>query len=503
MKHFNLIVSLVLSVVALSVSCSNEQEFDAMVIEENEKVLEVEPIEEIAEETTEEEKPYHYLFTEAAKAEIKRRIEQEYVTGPGFTNDFVTIKENVSTFLQAPDGYRPVFGEFHYMPPNRQYMHHSAVYAWAMEEVNLANHIIKEILSTVSENAFNTSFWNSKPNFDFEYSLWVQSSEMEKTKNSYYLIKDIQDKYNTEELEVIENWFSDYANLIINYTTKFDNYLGEDWVYTGPSRLSSEGLFQKTATSTPFPLENKNGEIIEGYEISKGQNLFNNRIVESIAYLHSWAIVNKNLEAEKLCREYFKNAIRFGVWPDGTFWELMRNENVYNISALGVWYSMSTLSALVRMAHTDALKGNFPEDRLYDFSTTEGIIKGSTNFTEEPYPGGSTTDGVTPKSLKTFIIGQSKYYRSSDYGGWNDLRYYKGGALNMEGVNERDYSINQAIANLYYKDSELSDWYLYDTSKGYPTKDSFKDGHHQGDSGNLGTSVAGGLWLEMESYFFY
>ncbi|TKD65534.1 hypothetical protein [Flavobacterium sp. ASW18X] len=54
MKHFNLIVSLVLSVVALVMSCSNEQDFTQTIIEENTKVIEEELIEEPEEELTEE-----------------------------------------------------------------------------------------------------------------------------------------------------------------------------------------------------------------------------------------------------------------------------------------------------------------------------------------------------------------------------------------------------------------------------------------------------------------
>lgn len=135
------------------------------------------------------------------------------------------------------------------------------------------------------------------------------------------------------------------------------------------------------------------------------QNQFNNRISETMSYLHSWSITAGDNEPERITREWFKNVSKYGLFPDGTFWELIRNKNAYNISFLGVLCSFSTLHGMVQMAHVDAMANHFPNDRLYDYSTTDGVVNNSTTMTDTHYVGTSTTDGTTEKSILLLIKG--------------------------------------------------------------------------------------------------
>jgi hypothetical protein len=446
----------------------------------------------------------NYLFTPESKIELKNRFENGYVTGPGFTNDISRAIANKDAFMTNPSHERSRFGEDFYLRAARQGLHHAAIWAYAYDDVNVANTVVNELLETVKSNDLSTTWWKSRPNFAEHASLWEQSATIGKMKKSYYLIRVLQTSLTNEELKIIENFFSDFAYYVkIWVDNHFDKYWGNDWENKGLTSFHGENLFPETALSvTSYPIEHADGTPNLDYVIAGAQNNFNNRTVEAIAYLHSWSITSNDRVYEHKTREWFKNCIRYALWSDGSFFELMRNKNVYNINELGVWYSFSTLSALVNMAHIDALANHFPDDKLYDFNTTDGLIKGSTNLTNKGYVGGSTTDGVTLKSLKTFIIGQSKYYRSSEYGGWNDIRYYGGEPLDMTGSEERDYSIPQAVANLYYKDPDLKDFYSYNTAKGYPTKNSYKDGAYHGEDGSIGQFLLGGAWFEQENNFF-
>ncbi|MDV7140216.1 Ig-like domain-containing protein [Maribacter sp. TH_r10] len=450
----------------------------------------------------------NYLFTTEAKNILKERFEKGYVTGPGFSDDITRAINGKDSFLSSPSSNRQNFGsKYSYISNSiRQNFHYAALYAYATDDIPVANTVMTELLSTVKANSMSESYWDTNPNFGTDNNLWVQSTEIGKLMDSYHLIENIQTVLSNADKTTIEDWFSDYAFHVKSWIDPYyDGYWGKDWENIGLQKFMGENETNETEYQTGYPIEDINGNPNMDYAMAGAQNNFNNRISESIAFLHSWSINYGDTTYEHLTREWFKNALKYGLFPDGTFWELIRNKNVYNINALGVHYSFSTLQSMVKMAHEDAMAQHYPDDLLYDYETTEGILNGSTNLTPTApngYVGSSTTDGVTPKSLKTFIMGQSKYYRSSAKGGWNDIRFYDGSPLNMTGLSERDYSIPQAIANLYYKDQDIKDFYLYNTSAGYPSKNSYLDGVYQGSDGAIGKFLLGAAWLEMEVYFF-
>jgi hypothetical protein len=189
-----------------------------------------------------------------------------------------------------------------------------------------------------------------------------------------------------------------------------------------------------------------------------------------------------------------------------------------NVPQQGVWYGWTTLASVVKMAHIDAIAGSYPSDKLYDYSTIEGLETGSkgvftfngnnNNGVATPYQGSSTTDGITAKSLSTLIKGIIRYYRPSAYGGWSDIRFYNGVPINAA-----DYTMPSsqvAMANLYYKDAELYDYYMFDTSKGYLPKQTTRQGRladvpggrTNDDMSPGGTLFIGSAWFEQESSFF-
>jgi len=313
------------------------------------------------------------------------------------------------------------------------------------------------------------------------------------------LISQVQNSFSESEKDTIESWFSDYKDLVQAWIVlRLSQYLGANWENIGITTAKPEGPYP-SGVADPYPLKYSNGSDMTDYGVSWFQDHFNNRMLDNVAYLHSWAVYNSDTELEHYTRAFFKAVIKYGTWSDGTYWEVIRNKPTDN--TLGVFYSNVSLTALVAMAHLDAQADHYPDDRLYDIATSEGIVNGSTNLTQSPYLGGSTTDGVTQKSLKSIIVAQSKYVRNSTNGGWYDLRYNNGAAMTT--VNKRQNSVLAAVANLYYKDPSLKNYYLYNTAAGYPSKVAIYEGWGVvEDDGAWGNLIVGGAWLEQENNFF-
>lgn len=442
---------------------------------------------------------YTYLFTDQAKNTLKERFETDYVTGSGFTSDFKYIKDGLSGFLSDPGKYRPEFGIAQDIPNKGEIIHMVGLYAYAMDDLETANVVANELLETINMNDLNDPFWDINHKFSTDYALFIQTAKAKKLKDTYYLVKGLQDVLTESDKNAIENWFKDYKNVVLNWFADYiDRYFGSNWENDGLTTAYPEGLYPFEA-GNPYPLQDSNGNNMVEYGVSWFQDHFSNRMLDNVSYLHSWAVYSEDMDLEHYTREYFKAALKYGTWSDGTFWELLRNKPSDN--TLGVFYTNISLTSLVYMAHLDAQANHFPNDKLYDFKTTDGILNGSTNLTANPYAGGSTTDGVTEKSIKTLIMGQSKYLRNSASGGWNDLRYNNGSPMST--VNKRQNSVIAAIANIYYKDQDLKDYYLYNTSAGYPAKVAIYEGWGViEDYGGWANLIIGGAWLEQENNFF-
>ena len=59
------------------------------------------------------------------------------------------------------------------------------------------------------------------------------------------------------------------------------------------------------------------------------------------------------------------------------------------------------------------------------------------------------------------------------------------------------------MANLYYEDQDLEDYYMYNTSVGYPTKVQIYEGYGlQEDYGAWGNMIIGSAWFQQEDNFF-
>lgn len=444
------------------------------------------------------------LLPHRAKIELKRRFEKGYIAGPGFNDDVTQAISFAEDFLANPGEHRPVFGDTNEEINRKGHsLHTTAIYAYAFDDVKMANAVAEELLAIVNSNDLYSPYWNTSNSIRWDSTndqLWVQCSKSKKMKDSYDFVRGLQTVLSDSDKNHIEMWFKRFAELAFaGVKGRIDSaFFGAGW--------DANRFTKKFYTGRVF--RNGEGEAIQNQEgdnlfvMAEPQDVYNNRHWDILGYIHSWAVSNNHLEMEEYVRNFFKVFLKYGVFPDGTLWEMRRNSNTNAYAGMG--YSWITTGAVVLIAHMDALAGHFPNDLLYDYKTTEGVVKGSTTISDTPYEGTSTTDGITEKSLLTLLKANSNYLRSEANGGWNDIRFYETTPLNSEGTDQP--SAIPAMANLYYKDQDLVDLYMYDTTKGYPPKKSISGGYMAGvwdkDSGSWGNMIFGSIWYGQEGNFF-
>ncbi len=454
------------------------------------------------------------LFTPKAREVIAERLKNGYSLGVGFADDVARIKRDVAAFKENPSEWRPFFGENDSVPSQGVQMHTSAVYAWALKNETIANIVANELLEIITATNLYDAYWVSAESpvnkrFASDDDLWIQVGKVKKMFDSYGLIKEMQTTLGDGDKLEIENWFKRFKEICENNEKALvDAYFGKGWEYSTRKQINNNVLYSYNSNqSTPTPIYTNHGDVMHQYTMIRSQDEYNNRRWEVINYIHGWAIHNDDTYSEFWTRQFFKEALKYGLFPDGTWCEMFRNHD--NSTALGVSYGFASLAAMLEMAHNDALANHFPYDRLYDYTTTEGVVTGSINLTNTPYVGSSTTDGVTEKSIYTFLIGQSKYLRNAANGGWNNKRSFKkstGAKVPLNATDLYQPSIHAALANLYYKNTELEAFYKYDTSAGYPVKKDIYSGYNPPfatqDAGAWTNLINGMLWYEQEDNFF-
>ncbi len=451
-----------------------------------------------------------FLFTnENAKGELWSRFTYGYNPGAGFADDIGNTAADVLSFTADPDQYRPVFGASQSMPSNGQNLHTSAFQAYALDDVTLANLIVTEIFGTVNANDLTTTYWTTSGSirWDATDDLWIQCAKIKKLKDSYDLLKNLQTILGAADKSTIESWFSTffgYAYAAVK--TRTETYLGADWHLNGISTFNPENVYPGGG-NIENPIQDASGNDLTDYTVSWAQDLFNNRNWDIIGAVHSYAVTTNDYEKEFWAREWFKIYFKYGVFPNGITWEMIRATDAD--PTLGVFYTFISLGAATMMAHLDAQANHYPNDRLYDYTTIEGITNGSTTYTTSGYAGGSTTDGSTPKGLLSTLKAQSNFLRSTANGGWNDQFYFEnssGTEIPLDITGARQPSSIPALANLYYRDQELLDWYTYNTGVGYPAKVTISEGYLAGvgneDQGPWGNLVMGSIWFGLEESFF-
>jgi len=174
-----------------------------------------------------------FLYTEKAKELLKQRFENGYVAGTGFSDDITKTINDATSFGQNPSEFRPILGETSFVPSGGQTLHTSAIYAYAIDNVNLANTVADEILAIVNTNNLYTTYWeeSNTKRWDADNDLWIQTAKVKKLKDSFYFIKNLQNSLTTIDKITIEDWFKRYKELAEKTFCCAREYMGNYWSY--------------------------------------------------------------------------------------------------------------------------------------------------------------------------------------------------------------------------------------------------------------------------------
>ncbi|SFB72457.1 Putative binding domain-containing protein, N-terminal [Zunongwangia mangrovi] len=447
--------------------------------------------------------------TKAKKINIKR-FKSKFKPTPFFNDDFTDLVNNKDEFLDNPTegrySYPSVMAGGTKDTSKLRNIFHAALYASLTNDQSVANAVAEEFVIRLLANDLQDPGTFEHPVGTIEWiggAYFHFATNIKKMHKAFELIYNIQNVWTNKNISDIKNYFKDFNTILWNYyERKIPAVLGVDWKegnFAIPSYLT---------TTLHYPIENSDGTPNIDFVVTNFQEaIFNNRMFDIVGYIHHWAVNNNDTPKEVAMRNHVKMWCKYAMFTDGTLYEIYRNSS--DDRNKGVFYSNITLCHVIDIAHLDAMANHFPGDRLYDYETTEGIEQGSINLTNIIYTGSSTTDGVTPKNIKKAILNVSKYLRSSANGGFNDLRYFEGVPLDSSQRNvenntfPRYNSIVPAIANYYYNDPELEDYYLYNTDAGYPQKQIVSEGIVKvEDWGANEIFIIGNLWIQHEFNIF-
>lgn len=384
--------------------------------------------------------------------------------------------------------------------PYIDYPFKAAIWGRAFEDKKIADVLLNELI-----------FYTSNPDYDFSntskfprdrradinpfFIMMAWTGKWHEIYREY--VKDYS-SINDSQMAQIESWFgsaADWAFHTANVT--ITPYLGSNWIYSDNSR--SQGL----ANSSSPIIESINGSAILDYKISDFSEAFNNRLWDSIEFVHSYGLHSGNSLYRDMGVTFFKYSLKYHVYPNGIIGEIKRT--TLNDASLGLAYCNVILTGMTRLAHAEESarrsgliqKNGWNSEYLYDYETSDGHITGQ-EYDGIIYNGGSTTNG-NMKSLKLALTTTSKFYRSAENGGFVNKFYY--GGVEISGEN-RKYPAVFGMANSYYNDNFLYEHSMMDTNAGLPVGSMDPQNGFGPGVMAWGKGLSPILWIDMENKIF-
>jgi len=203
------------------------------------------------------------------------------------------------------------------------------------------------------------------------------------------------------------------------------------------------------------------------------QYTYNNRAWMFVRYI-AWAGNYYNIEKyKKSAKQFFKEWVQYGVWPDGTMGELYRGPGGYSWSPghTGYYYAGIILACAIQTADWFARKGDF---ELYDYTFTSGLYGEYENYI-----------GVGTRGLKKAIDTFASYHTTNKTIRVDNVPLTGHWANNTDGYIIEGFS---SMANRYYKDKKIKDAYMRTAPGAIPFPRSVESmAGNNGYGGPLGT----------------
>lgn len=189
-----------------------------------------------------------------------------------------------------------------------------------------------------------------------------------------------------------------------------------------------------------------------GYPIPHLTHWYNNRRATMAKFVADVGVLLNNQNMMGSARLFFKEWLKYSVFPDGTHGEYYRNSVGNHESGFG--YTMSTVYAMLSVADVFARAG---DPSLYKFVTSDGIAATK---------GGNKSLLLVMQNISKYIDGTFKRYLPGKAGQANFLIDGKNGSWISV------FDIYFSRANVYYRDQRIKNTYLRKQSgvDPYPSK---------------------------------
>lgn len=473
----------------------------------------------------------HTLWTEQQRLEVKARLDAgDYRpnSNTNFSNYVSTITTEKDAFVADPAVSRylsistgtpiPAWGYEYTGDPAQvlseepkpgdntgiDYIFKAAVWAWAYEDVSIANQIANEILwhaSNANYDFGNTAKFLRTRTIDVN-PYFVQAAWIEKYHTIWHeVVKQLESTLTAGEITTIDNWFADAADWLYNAAgVHLDLYMGNDWENLNVAESVGIEFLDST------PLENSGGTPYSEWAVSAWQESMNNRVFDAVSYVHAYGIEHNNSTYRQFGTAFFKLNMQYMVYLNGIMAEIKRTTDA--APNLGVQYIHICITGLVMIAHAEQaawyngkIQANgWTRENLYTYSTTAGHENGVSYNGHGPYLGGSTTDGVTQKNLLMVLQGITKFFRSPANGGFNPP-FYRNSVL-IDATTSK-FPVPYQMANAFYNNQTVFEHSVMDASAGLPSGTMDLQGTFGVEVGSWGKLFGGPvMWAEMENIMF-
>ncbi len=391
-------------------------------------------------------------------------------------------------------------------------MNDAAVHAWLTNDQTKAGLVLDKLLeyanadeldfsngtATYTSNSKHGTFVRFEAN-DFVNPWFELIAWMDRNLEAYALIRDMNVSITINEQNILNEWFyyaNEWAKACMRLRTSIR--IGGDWENGNYQDTAYNQFFNPSSTRSNPYLEDQNGNPLNAYEFNQAQGL-SNVGWEFVVYIGNYGVHFNETDAKTLSQKLFEFFF-IQIMPDGNTMEMVRGYNAR--PDWGVFYSLITLGSIVRFANTHAvavengLPGVTDRGKYYDWTTTLGMEDIIPN-----YATAGTGDG-TPKGLQMHMTALSNFFATRTGNGWDPV--FKLNNQVIDGDNHYHYRNPAAIANAYYNDSNLEDWYKSNgVYTGIPTTGGQSVGIYPSDDGHYYIFGAEPLiWRNMEAYMF-
>ena len=258
----------------------------------------------------------------------------------------------------------------------------------------------------------------------------------------------VKDLFNSSEIAEVEAWM-ERCHTMLRYNaefypkTNFPNRLSRDYSVLG--NYAASGQLWPTGDRWAY----KDAVGTRHNQLYRIHTDYNNQWGLDMLFCGLWAIYKNDATRIDRAKIWFEEYMKYGVFPDGTLGEYVRNNQAVtnNIQLGTMWYSVIALECYIYFA--EALR-RIGDNSMYAYSTTSGLWGSQ---------GTAKNLALILDTLKSYIEGTTLRYN-------DEMTVSASSLLDVMGGTNWRYKpeIAFGVANLYFDAQKYKDVYLQDNA---------------------------------------